>query len=222
VLAPGGFYGGCLDEDCAVSIMDSFQWRMSKEEDRIMRRWFALGFVLVVLFSTAFSQGYAGEGTVFVGEPHENLRGSPNGEKIGELLQGTQLTVLEEKGNWLRVSVTGWIYKPSTTKDRSAIKEKAPTERVPAGSGFYYSNVSFKTGMLGPECVGEITNSSGRDYQIANFILSVYDQNGRLLETAYINVSNIDSGVTKSFQAFLLSTSMNEVAKYKVQFENGL
>ncbi len=45
----------------------------------------------------------------------ENLRLSPNGTKIGELIQGAQLKVLEDRGAWLRVQVEGWIWKESTS-----------------------------------------------------------------------------------------------------------
>ena len=45
----------------------------------------------------------------------ENFRLSPNGTKIGELIQGAQLKVLEDRGAWLRVQVEGWIWKESTS-----------------------------------------------------------------------------------------------------------
>lgn len=51
----------------------------------------------------------------------ENLRATPKGEKIGEILQSTKLKVLEEKGNWLNVQITGWIWKPSTTPHKAGI-----------------------------------------------------------------------------------------------------
>ncbi len=49
----------------------------------------------------------------------ENLRLSPNGTKIGELIQGAQLKVLEDRGAWLRVQVEGWIWKESTSLSSS-------------------------------------------------------------------------------------------------------
>ena len=45
----------------------------------------------------------------------ENLRLSPNGTKIGELIQGAELKVLEDRGAWLKVQVEGWIWKESTS-----------------------------------------------------------------------------------------------------------
>ena len=71
------------------------------------------------------------------------------------------------------------------------------------------------------QALGEISNGSDQNYQLANFILSIYDNDEKLLDTVYINISNIPTGVTKSFQAFLLNTQINEVSSYKIQFENG-
>ncbi len=45
----------------------------------------------------------------------ENFRLSPNGTKIGELVQGAELKVLEDRGAWIRVQVEGWIWKGSTS-----------------------------------------------------------------------------------------------------------
>ncbi len=45
----------------------------------------------------------------------ENLRLSRNGTKIGELIQGAELEVLEDREAWLRVRVEGWIWKESTS-----------------------------------------------------------------------------------------------------------
>ncbi len=49
----------------------------------------------------------------YVGIAEENLRAAPQGKKIGTVLQGQQLVVLEESGNWAKVQLTGWIWKPS-------------------------------------------------------------------------------------------------------------
>ena len=153
---------------------------------------------------------------LYVRDKIGNLRETPNGKKINQLLQKTKVKVVEEKGDWTKVTVEGWIEVKSLTDDLSSIVDKKS-----AGNGFSYKSVSFKSGMIGNQALGEITNESGKDYQLANFILSVYDSNEQLLEAVYINISNIPNGVTKSFATFLLNTSTSEIASYKVQFENG-
>ena len=43
-----------------------------------------------------------------------NFRKTPNGEKLGSLLKNTKLEVIEEKGDWVKVRVEGWVWKPLT------------------------------------------------------------------------------------------------------------
>jgi tetratricopeptide (TPR) repeat protein len=108
-------------------------------------------------------------------------------------------------------------------KDKVAESEDAymRSKLEGAGGGFCYGNVSSKAGLFGVEYIGEITNGSGQDYQLANFVLSVYDEDRRLLGTVYISISNIGNDVTKSFQTVLTNTSLSRISTYKIQFENG-
>ena len=48
----------------------------------------------------------ASEGTYFVKLERENLRSTPNGDRIGQVLQRAEVKVIEEKGNWCKVTVT--------------------------------------------------------------------------------------------------------------------
>ena len=43
----------------------------------------------------------------------ENLRATPNGERIGRALQGMLLDRVEQRDNWIRVRRTAWIWGPS-------------------------------------------------------------------------------------------------------------
>jgi len=52
-----------------------------------------------------------------------NLRAMPNGKKVGELLQGTELKVIDRKGKWINVEITGWIFEPSTTVNKNEFKK---------------------------------------------------------------------------------------------------
>ena len=69
--------------------------------------------------------------------------------------------------------------------------------------------------------MGEVTNNSGKNYTLANFVVTLYDENGGLIDTGYANVSNLADGETKSFMAPILGLSDDQVDKYKMQFENG-
>ncbi|MDZ7722043.1 MAG: peptidylprolyl isomerase [candidate division KSB1 bacterium] len=53
--------------------------------------------------------------TMYVKVAEENLRIAPNGRKIGTILKGTEMTILQERDNWVQVQLTGWFWKPSLT-----------------------------------------------------------------------------------------------------------
>lgn len=176
---------------------------------------------IIGILVLAASALIASEGTYFVKLERENLRSTPNGDRIGQVLQRAKVKVVEEKGDWFKVTVTAWIPKASLTADLSTI-QAAHRDAKPAGSGFFYSNVSISTGMLGAQCLGEMTNNSGRDYTLANFIVSVYDENEKLIETTYISISNFAKDDKKSFEALLIESQASQIASYKIQFENGM
>ncbi len=44
----------------------------------------------------------------------EQLRSSPSGPRIGVIERGVKLKQLEQKGDWVKISVEGWMWKEST------------------------------------------------------------------------------------------------------------
>lgn len=54
----------------------------------------------------------------------ENLRASPKGTIIAQVLSSARMRVLEEKGKWIKVQITGWIWKPSTTPSKPPVTAK--------------------------------------------------------------------------------------------------
>jgi len=179
-------------------------------------------FTIVFLFCIG---AQVKESYLYVKVEKENLRDAPNGKKISEVLQSTEMKVLEEKNNWVKVQITGWIWKASTTPDKSEIA-KLKAKRKKAGTkiagGFVYKNVRFKSSYAGyVDVIGEMTNNSGRSYTLANFMISVYDKNDNLLATGYITISNFRNGQTKSFETSI-EANYSSISKYKIDFENGL
>ena len=79
------------------------------------RQWLIL--FLLVLSIKAFAQ----EGQLYVKVQKENLRATPQGTKLGELLAGTQVKVLERQTNWVKVQFTGWIWAGSMTSDLTQV-----------------------------------------------------------------------------------------------------
>ena len=77
-------------------------------------KWIQLLPVVVLLFGTeVFGQG----GNFYVRVRRENVRAKPNGAKMGEVLAGTEVEVLERRPNWVKVRFTGWMWEKSLTSD---------------------------------------------------------------------------------------------------------
>jgi hypothetical protein len=178
---------------------------------------FAVAIILLVGL-TVLAQN-----VLFVKINNTDLKASPTGESITSLKQGTKMEVVETSGNWVKVKVVGWIRKDAATNDKSEIgkSERAnQQDGTEISGGFIYDNVNLKTSYGTTEVIGEMTNNSERNYQIANFIISLYDESGSLLGTGYINISNFSNGQTKTFRGMLSGTYPN-ASKYRIQFENG-
>ena len=73
---------------------------------------------LLIWTGYAFCQA----GPLYVKVKRENIRKSPNGDKIAEAVAGTQVEVLERQNNWVKVQLTGWIWENSLTADQTTVE----------------------------------------------------------------------------------------------------
>lgn len=82
------------------------------------------GLLLLTVFMPvlAFAQQTAPPKKVYVKVRSENFRKSPAGEIMGRLNAGTELEVLGVEGNWVKVRVEGYIWKPSVTEDITQVE----------------------------------------------------------------------------------------------------
>ena len=62
----------------------------------------------------------------YVNVEKEKFRGTPNGKKIGQLLRGSRLAVLQEKSNWIQVTIEGWIWRKLTSTSKPPVMSKPP------------------------------------------------------------------------------------------------
>lgn len=69
-----------------------------------------------LLFGQTASNSQATSNKLYVKVPEENLRAAPSGTKIGTVLQGAETTVLIDQDKWVKVQVTGWLWKGSLTE----------------------------------------------------------------------------------------------------------
>ena len=86
----------------------------------LKRKWAAILALVVLVVGVSYALGIA-QGVVrrlYVAVNQENLRDTPRGKVIAKLNKGTEMVVLAETDKWVKVQVTGWIWKESTTPVR--------------------------------------------------------------------------------------------------------
>jgi hypothetical protein len=119
----------------------------------------------------------------------------------------------------------GTVAKPAITqKGAEQASSQEPLKDNQIAGGFRYNNVVMKDGGFGSgaiTAIGELTNDSGKNYDTILFVMSLYDKDGKLLGSNYINLNNFMNGQTKTFDTVILDTDYKSVAKYKIQFETG-
>ncbi len=60
---------------------------------------------------------------LYVRVEQENIRSEPNGNKIGEILSGTEVEVVERQSNWVKIQMDAWIWEPSLTSDYTMVED---------------------------------------------------------------------------------------------------
>ena len=108
-------------------------------------------FVLTVICSSIVV-GQVKQKEYFVKVQSENLRIAPSGEVIGKLSAGTKITSIREEGNWVKIRVEGYIWKPSLSDDPSDV----------VGFKIHAMHILLKTEAKGQEVLGKI--NSGGDF----------------------------------------------------------
>lgn len=75
-------------------------------------------FALVIIFYMNELSAQTAPRKLYVNVESENLRIAPQGKKIGAVLKGTEAFVLVQQEKWVKVQITGWIWKDSMTSIR--------------------------------------------------------------------------------------------------------
>ena len=72
---------------------------------------------LVAAFSASeafdFTAERREEGVYRVANSVENFRDGPDGQRLGSLLEGTEIERISQSGNWVRFRVEGWVWGPA-------------------------------------------------------------------------------------------------------------
>ena len=85
-----------------------------------MKKWLIVVFLFQIIMVNANAQ--QSQTQHYVKVKSENIRLTPNGDIIGIVIVGTKLNVLKEEGQWVKVQMEGYIWKPSITSDLSAVE----------------------------------------------------------------------------------------------------
>ena len=155
----------------------------------------------------------------------ENLRQTPGGQKIGEVLKNTELKVIRTEGRWVEVEIVGWIWRDSTTAKGMEIQKSTQESwkaKEKIKGGFSYKNVKLTKSMGMVKMLGEMTNDSGKNFKAASFIITFYDQKGQLLETGDFLINNFSKGQTKPFTAYIENLIYESIHRYKIEFDFGI
>lgn len=87
-----------------------------------------LSVVALALLVSGFALAELGK--LYVKVDKENLRLEPNGKIIAKVVKATEMGVIETKGGWAKVRITGWIWRESTTDRLSEVPVKPVKETV--------------------------------------------------------------------------------------------
>jgi parvulin-like peptidyl-prolyl isomerase len=151
--------------------------------------------VLLVTFCSAF-QLFAQTKKLYVNVAEENLRNTPKGQKIGSVVNGTEMIVLLEKDNWVKVQVTGWIWKPSTTE----------TMKNAAGE-FHALHLLVKTREEAEQALSEL--KAGKDFSELARTKSIAPSAPTGGDLGYFNKGDFDPVIEKT----IMSLKIDQVSE---------
>ena len=86
------------------------------------------------------------------------------------------------------------------------------------GNGFFARNVRFSPFGENVLLTGEITNKSGKNYRLAKFKLSIYDDRGVFLKEEEFSIPDIPNESTESFESMIVGLPSAFISKYEIRF----
>ncbi len=115
-------------------------------------------FVLLITFISVIL--YATE-NIYVNGETLNVREAPDGKKIGVVNFGTKMEIIEQEGEWAKVIIEGWVWKPLTLSEnpnkenlnKNVVKPKI--FRIVMWSSSLYSGAGSNNSKIGSIQKGE-------------------------------------------------------------------
>jgi hypothetical protein len=98
--------------------------------------------------------------------------------------------------------------------DHPTYLRMAPGAQIDIGHGFKATNVFLRSGMVS-YILGEIINTSGKSYDSVFIEITVYGDNGILLDTGSDGFSNFDKNSRRAFY-MSIAVDAKKVKSYKI------
>ncbi len=136
-------------------------------------------FFCVILFLNIFSQ------TAHINVDDEVMRDGPNGKKIGTLMKNAEIEQIGKEGNWVKVSVQGWVWKQAV--EFSQVEEKetdnAADKVIESVSPLAFEIIKTQpVGEQTTEVQVKIKNVSSKTINMAEVTCKAMDKAGETIE----------------------------------------
>ncbi|GEM_PF-4033029 len=169
----------------------------------------ALIIISVIFFLNIFSQ------TAYINIDDEVLRDGPNGKKIGTLMKGVEVDQTEKEGNWVKISVQGWVWKQAI--EFGQVEEKEKDNAIESASPLEFEII--KTQPIGDrttEVQVKIKNVSSKIIDSAEVTCKAMNKAGETIEfKKHFVIKKSAGGLNRQDETFF--TYLLDVDYYEVE-----
>ena len=162
----------------------------------------------VLFFLNIFSQ------TARINVDDEVLRDGPNGKKIGTLMKNVEINQVEKEGNWVKISVQGWVWKQAIEAGQVAEKK----EEIIKESASPLEFEIIKTQPIGEkttEVQVKIKNVSTKVIDSAEVTCKAMDKAGETIEfKKHLVIKRSEGGLNRQDETYF--TYLLDVDYYEV------
>ncbi len=171
--------------------------------------------IIILVFFFLFVNAAVLQDIYFIKTQKEPLLQIVNGRQVAILEQYTPIEIVEERGEWAKVKVEGWVKKSSIRTESS--------EPYNAKEGFLYRNFQAVPDpqINGTRITGEMLNVSEKEYKIASFTVIVYDNDDKLITADRIILNKFKPNESQPFVKRFRGLAYHRLNYYEIKFRYG-
>jgi len=167
--------------------------------------------ISVIFFLNVFSQ------TARINVDDEVLRDGPNGKKIGTLMKDVKIDQIRKEGNWVKVSVQGWVWKQAIAFGQ--VEEKEEDNAIESASPLAFEIIKDQPiGNNTTEVQVKIKNVSTKIIDSAEVTCKAMNKAGETIEfKKHFVIKKSEGGLNRQHETFftyLLDVDYYEVDSY--------